>query len=317
MADMMRTARVGGRLLIVAGGLLATLVLMACGDSSGDEPQTPQADSVPGGELLTRVSAVVAKDGGPDEVTYANLSDARAQLGDSPREPLSGPTAKGSELFSSVAIAAVPYATYRGGLSPSPLNEAIDGGRVRTAASRTGLLGDTAVAVLQTSQPFAEISERLSTRGYRKEGDLLVTDQSFNEVYYPVVADAGNGVVVLAGSEDAARTALDGGDGDLTEAAQLIGQVPGVLRMAGPVPDATCARYWALGQQAAPQSGKFMVVVDGDADPEQVTIAGKKQGGIEFAQAEASGDVAAVPFRSAAKIDLVSQAIDPASSYRC
>src|SRR5918999_216783 len=79
---------------------------------------------------------------------------------------------------------------------PTPLSEAIDGRRVKAAAAQP-VAGAPAVLAVATDQPFDEIAAGLRKRRYVRRDDLLVSPEGFSRVVFPVVADGGDGVLVL------------------------------------------------------------------------------------------------------------------------
>jgi hypothetical protein len=282
-----------GTLIRLAAAVLSVpLLLAACGSSAEDNGGTARASH--GRELLARVSAAIAAHDGSqslDDVVYADFVRAREQLVLPPDtdvyEQRSGKSP--TPLLASVAARAMSYA---GRPTVTPLQEAIDGGAIEASAS-IPVIGPPTALVVETSQPFEQISAALHTRGYARDGDLLVTARPTSRVFYPIVADAGDVVVVLAASQQAARAALGGQDAELTPAAKLIGRVPGVARAASTQRN-RCIVARAAGQDLAPPEGEYLVVIDGSASAARLTVAGKAlpggQGDLIFGEAEAGRD---------------------------
>lgn len=248
------------RTLAIAVLLGAGTVLGACSDDgSGADPD----HAASGGGLAGRLPA------GANRVASVDLDGARDQLGlpagtgvddvDVDAEP------ERARLLT-VAALGLPYL----GLPPehtSALRAAIDTGLIHEAAAVVGFDTEHGAAVLRTDQAFADLAARLADEGYAQDDDLLVSDQSDDAIEYPVVADGGDGTVVLAQSEAAARAVLDGGGGS-TPAVDMLARLTGVVATAGTVPGiAGCGGRFGVGADAEPTTGQLVVFAGPDPDP--------------------------------------------------
>jgi hypothetical protein len=261
-------------------------------------------------------------------IGYADLA-AREQLGLPKDDGITGPR-KHRLLFSFAARPLFRFGTLFGpDQSLGPLGDVLDGRQIDVAVGTnfafSGPLADEArpgdLVVVRTRQPFGEIADRLQRKeGYEgaSEGLLLGGEpielggepriaSSYDGFPFPVVSDAGGGVVVFGGSAGAVRAALEGAGAEPTAAAELLAELPGVARVArGGDFRADCVVAIGLGEDAAPREGTLAVVVVGEARAERLLFGGQAyvsgfpggRGEIAFAEATAEGDRATVRFSS-------------------
>jgi len=71
---------------------------------------------------------------------------------------------------------------------------------------------------------------QIVTEGYRRDGDVLGSDSSFVKGSYRVIADAGEGVIVLGFRPAAVAQAIEDAPGTDNPARPLIEEVEGVTR---------------------------------------------------------------------------------------
>ena len=284
------------------------------------------------GELLALVSAAIRAAphpgaGGDDAIAYADLAAAREQLGLPEDAGFPGPR-KRRLLFSFAARPLYGFGTLFGpdpGLGP--LGRILDGGRIEVAVGTnfafSGPLADEVgpgdVVVVRTRQPFGEMADRLRRAGYEEvAGGLLLGGEpiglnepriatSYDGFPFPAVGDAGGGVVVFGGSARAVRAALRGGGAEPTPAAELVAELPGVARLARGEPfGVDCVMAIGLGEEAAPRTGKLVVVVDGQAEADRLLFGGvtyvsgfpASDSQVAFGEATAEGERATVRFSS-------------------
>jgi hypothetical protein len=259
----------------------AMLVLTLPGCLGSDDDGGDKRDTSPDRELLARLSAGIAAQGRErvDEIFYTDISGARRDAGlpadADVNEVNSDPNAI---RLSTVVTTALSY-THRP--KPTPLSESIDGTKVQTAAA-LAFIADFGVVVLRTKQPFAEIARSLRRRGYKESGNrgFLISPAPRARLIYPVVADGGDGVVILAGNVRVARAALAGENTELTPGSRLIEDVPGVARAAAAGLKG-CVRARAAGQDLMPQEGEYLVLVEGRPDAKRLKLAGGSYGGLQ------------------------------------
>lgn len=112
----------------------------------------------------------------------------------------------------------------------------------------------------------------LRREGYAPSGDLLVSSEDSLKAVFQAVADAGDGVMLLGGSESIVREVLADRDSSFSPASALIDEVPGPARMA----DATaskCVVAVAAGQNLSPREGEYLLRVEGAADEQKFALA--------------------------------------------
>jgi len=269
---------------------IAAIAVLAVSGCLGSDDDGDDRRATPDRELLARVSAAIRDSDQGDDVIYVDLTAAREDAGlpdDADVHALRSDEPGGAPLLASIAGWALPYASRP---KPTPLSESIDGGRVEAAAGFP-LIGDYSVAALRTSQPFDQIASALRRRGYEADSDgvVLVSGRGFARVVYPVVANAGGGVVVLAGSVDVARRALAGRAADLTRASELIAEVSGVGRAANANPG-DCVLARAAGEGISPHEGEYMVVVKGTAEAGKLRLKDITGGSFDLTWGAATAD---------------------------
>lgn len=292
-------------------GLSLLLSLSGCGNESNPAPTKTETETDI--ELLALVSAAIESDQLSDDgaVRYSDFALARKQL-DLPADATAyeGPLAR--------LLVALPYA------SPPdnpPLETAIDGRSIQAAVSRSVVYGDPSLVALRTTQPFIEIATALRDDGYVQRGEALVSPAKSFEVTYPVVADAGDGVVVLGGSAKFVRDVLANRDSPLTPAAELIDSVPGPARVAF-APPSKCVIAGAAGQNLSPNDGELLLQVKGTASEEKLKLPDGPMptlnGEIVFGDVAAKGDELRVEFTTTDTANLATEMLPiDGSTYEC
>lgn len=258
-----------------------TLVSGCGGDDETPEPGPSTLDV----EVLARTAPTAPV------LFYADVAGAKEQAG----LPASAdalqpddPTPQALALVNSVGPA-LPVVQF----PRSEIAGAIDGGAI-TASASPALFAPEAVSAFRTEQPFGEIAEALVERGFERNGALLVANSSdLAPPDFPVVGDGGDGVVVVAGSVEAAeraieRTALPG---DVA----LMEEVTGVIRgLETPTPGRGCVRLVAVGQDLDPATGELLYEIEGEAEPSRFALAADVFG-LEAGAASAQDGLLRVP----------------------
>jgi hypothetical protein len=328
-------------LLAVFALALAPCSLGERGDSSRP-PGRPPVVSNHGleQELFARISAAIrawpgaiigraGEEGLLDVIAYSDLAAAREQLG-LPKHADSLAPERHPLLYSFASRPLFLFGTLfdPGGPRPvGPLAEVLDGGQIDAAVGMNHAfsgpgadqVGRRSVVVLRTRQPFDEIADRLRRReGYESANGLLLGERidpddhhRIPAVYdgfpFPAVADAGGGVVVLGGSAQAARAALAGEGAELTPAAELVAELPGVSLVAyGEAPlGFSCVVTFGMGEHAVPREGVLLAVVDAKAEAERFRYGGQYpgpslsfEGEIRFAEPTVQGERVSTRFTS-------------------
>jgi hypothetical protein len=275
---------------VLALGLASVVLLVGCGGGDGD-------DELSAGAADPDLVGLVAP--AKPHVRYVDVAGARAQLGLAPDEELdlaANTEAPSSEqlILSNVAYALLVFAPDP---RPGPIADAIDGARVSAGASPNLVSADT-VAAVRTGQPFAELASTLERYGYRRRGDLVASDSAdVPGPFFPAVADGGDGVIILAGSAEAAdRAPNDRGvaDGD---AASLLDEVGGVVRRVDVrKPQRGCVVSIAIGADLDPALGEIVVTVAGEASEEAFVLDDTPPQGVEFQEVDVEGSVVRADF---------------------
>ncbi len=260
----------------VAGAVAALLSVAAAGGCGGDADDEGEPGSTTGADA--ELTALLPSDS--DTVVYSDFAAAREQLGLQPDADVTSPTSE--ELAGTPALSALGVGLtlpWLFGPTGGPLVAAFDGGLIQAAATTNDNAADQTVDVLRTQQSFDEIATSLESDGYRAEGDVLVdrglaedvrAQRSGSTLAYPVVADAGGGIVVLGKSVEDVSAALDQAEGPAVSSA--LGGVDGALRAAHSY-DQGCVRAVVVGVQLQPLAGELVIQLDGTPDSANVELA--------------------------------------------
>lgn len=257
---------------VVVGGLV--LGAACSGGDGGDS-----GDSGDGGDGQSVVEAVSEGGGGAVDLmerlpasspaaAYVDLDAAREQLGlpadaDLDDIDLTGEPERARLL--GVAALGLPHLAQPRDV---PLTSALDTGQVHAAAATGSTSREYGVAVVRTDQSFDDLADALAQAGYEAEGELLVRGGPALQVVFPVVADGGDGTIVLATSEEAARAVLDG-DPRSSPAVELLDQVPGIAAAAVvPSSGLECGAV-GVGVDLEPATGEIVIFAGDDPDPAQ------------------------------------------------
>jgi hypothetical protein len=263
-----RTVRTMGRSgvrLLAAGLALAMGSVAACADESDDDPvgaAAAQGDRGEAADLAARLPA------GATSVGAVDLDAARSQLGladDTDVDNFDFTAEPERARLLGVAVVGLPYLG-----SPRndvPLKWALDTGQVHAAAAVADIDRERGAAIVATDQSFDDLAEALIEAGYERRGDLVVGNGPLMELVFPVVADGGDGTIVLARSEAAARNVLEGEAGS-TPALDLLAQSPGIAATAGASPDGlACGNGVGVGVDLEPATGEIVIFAGDGADP--------------------------------------------------
>ena len=149
-----------------------------------------------------------------------------------------------------------------------PLKSALDTGQVHAAAAVADLDRERGAAVVATDQSFDDLAGALGEADYERSGDLVIGNGPLMELVFPVVANGGDGTIVLARSEAAARNVLEGNAGSTTPALELLGQLPGIAAAAGASSDGlACGSGLGVGVDLEPATGEIVIFAGDGADP--------------------------------------------------
>jgi hypothetical protein len=244
-------------MVAIAGSLALAAVMPACGEDEGNDG-TAEA-------LAPPVDATALLDYVPADrsgVRLVDLAAAREELGlpaDADASDLGGGDAQSH--LGAAASAVIPYLSLP---RTRPIEDAIDHGAI-TAAAGNVVHGGPGMTALATSQSLDDIAVTLVTEGYEREGDLLVSDSSFVAGSYGVIADTGDGVIVLGYERGTVKRAIEDSPGEGNPARLLLEEVGGVTRGAVAPARLDCIDGIAAGQSADLRSGEILIEVRGEA----------------------------------------------------
>jgi hypothetical protein len=197
--------------------------------------------------------------------------------------------------------------------------------RAIVAGASNGAVGQPGLAVIKTSQPFADIAVGLKAGGYDRDGDLLEWKSSAQGVY-GVVADADDGVVVLGFNRRTVEDALSGGAGSGDPVRSLLEDVDGVARGSVKIVG-NCVRALAVGESFDPHTTELKIGVDGEASADDFRLPElRERPHLKYGEPEVDGGTLSaqivggrdprVPGVMIAS-DLSVLALDPSRIYEC
>ena len=266
--------------------LAVALALPACGDDEGSAGPSDEAVA-----LLDHVPR-----SGEPELAFADFDAAREQLGlpddaDLAEFPAGADEEDPQARLATTAGLLIRYLS----LPPqqqTPLPQAIDHGAVRAAASNV-VTGGPGITVLSTSQSFDDIAAALEDRGYQRDGGTLEDDSASIRFAYPLVADAGDGVIVLGYARGPVEDAVAGTSGS-DHARALLERVEGVVRDAVTF-DSKCVHGLAVGESYDPEAGEVRIEVEGEAEAERFRLADSQTiPQLEYGDPQADGNALTV-----------------------
>lgn len=198
-----------------------------------------------------------------------------------------------------------------------PIADALDIGQVQGAA--TGGYGLKDVTVVRTTQPVDEVLDRMVEGAYEPKGDAVVHVRGASQVLgvtYGAAREAG-GLLVLARDEDSLEAALEENPSADKPWRNLIDGVDGAVRVLLYPGGGRCLTGIAGSDSIEPREGEFLLEPSGEPDTGRLGFIGGERsgpnpfGGIDFGDAEESGNFLRVPFDYGSR-----PAISPALSLR-
>lgn len=244
-----------GTTAAVAGTVAIAISLAACGNDDDQDNAEAVASTPNAAALLDYVPA------SPSGVRLTDLATAREELGLPPDADVSEPGASLAESrIAAAAGAVIPYLSLP---RPRPIEAAIDHGAITAAASNL-VVGDPGIAAIATPQSLDDVAQGLVADGYERRGDLLESDSAFVEGSYNVIADAGDGVMVLGYESGTVERAIDHTPGKDNPARTLIEEVHGITRGAVAPAHLDCIDAIAAGESADRERGEMLIEVRGE-----------------------------------------------------
>ena len=332
------------------------IAISACGDDEDEgtlgEEATELLDHVPGGQ---------------PRLIFADFAAAREQLGlpedavlaDFPAGDEAGNV--GRQRLATTASLILPYLS----IPPrqGPLRKAIDQREIAAVASNAET-GAPGVTVLRTSQSFEDIAATLERRGYTRDGNVAVHTKLEHKVRdgqprsrgsvevlergeqsnpaplkagvvrrlfsYPVVADGGDGLIVLGYSRRTVESGVAGSAGSDQLARALLERVDGVARgSVATVVDSTnidCVQGLAVGESFDPERAELTIEIDGEASGDRFRLPELEKPRLEYSEPEAedrvltaeiTGGLDAGDTAVRLPLDLLTAALDPRRIYEC
>jgi hypothetical protein len=333
-----------GRIGAALAALCVVVTISGCGDD--DDPH----DTIDPAVLLDHVPS------GARELRFADLAEVRSQLGlpedaDVAQFPSGEDPADDDQR--QLAMTATALLTYLGLGVEGGLREAIDHGAITAVASNV-TISARGIAVIATGQPFDEIAAALENEGYTRDGNVVrlrgyrgppTSSRGSVEVYepgerikpavpkpdflrrfeYPVVADAGDGVIVFGYRRSSVDEAVRGSARPEDPARALAEEVEGVTRDAIDVGD-PCVEALAVGQSFDPESAEVKIAIDGDASADRFRLPELPEPPLEYGEPEVEGEVLTAEITGGRErdlagvqlaLDIVATALDPDRIYEC
>jgi hypothetical protein len=172
---------------------------------------------------------------------------------------------------------------------------------------------------------FDDVAAALVTDGYERHGDVLESDSSFVEGSYGVIADAGDGVLVLGYNRQAVAEAIEDAPSNDNPARPLIERVEGVVRSSARPTDLGCIEGIAAGESADLRRGEIRIEVEGEAAPGRLNLPDALAlPEFEFGKPEVKGNVVTAEVavdpqsgRLSGPIDLLATELAPSEIYAC
>jgi len=298
------------RILLFIALTAAAAAAAGCGGSAGtDELLVPLPPDPP---LLATVDLTAAK----ERLGLETDADPTAPQGDAGSEDL-------RLLFAAGLV--LPHL-----LRPEsdlPISEALDAERIEAAVT-AGLRDEGQLTVVRTEQSADEVLEALEREGYKRDGDLVRTDESLFKVVYAAAAER-NGVLLLGGSAKAVRKGLNAEDGGAGPARDLLDELEGTVRVAASATGSGCLRGLGGGDRLDPPGGELIMRVKGKADPGATPLGGGQEverpltRGVRFDEPEADGGRLRIPFSydpgvaGVSPLGLVTGDLPASAFYRC
>jgi hypothetical protein len=312
----------GVRLRAAIGALCVAVAISGCGDdeNAGDRPD--QA------ELLDHVPSV---EGGA--LAYADFAAAKEQLGlpeDADVADFTTGDDPANVARQRLGTTAAWLLHYLWNPQPTPLREAIDHAAIGAAASNVDQSG-SGVSAIRTSQSFDDIARALERSGYERDDDVLESKSPPGPSrLYRVLADAGDGVIVLGFERPAVEDAVTGSAESDNLARALLEGVDGVARGSlATVVDSTsldCVRGLAVGESFDRDTAELRIEIDGEASADRFRLPELREPRLEYGEPEVEGGLLTAeitrgldPDDTAFQLplDLLTAALDPSRVYDC
>lgn len=255
-----------------AKAAVVALAIASAGLPGCGEEQTGDAEPAADAELLTGIPEA---SGEPSYAISVDVAAARSELGfPDDADAIAGDVTElvvGTPEYRLVAATSTAYGPLREAFTTftdSPSLDLLDGARVQAVAGN-GMTGESAVSIVRTEEAFGEIAGTLEASGYASgEGVYAAEDGGAASA----VADAGGGIVVLAGSARAAAEVLERleAGAEPAKASGLIEEVGGSVRLAasGEALTSGCPDAMAIGGDAANEGGMLALAFDEPTRPD-------------------------------------------------
>ncbi|MGH2961474.1 MAG: hypothetical protein ACRDL3_04670 [Solirubrobacterales bacterium] len=295
--------------LCVAGAI------SGCGDDGGGSDAVPAelVDHFPGGQIylmFADFAAMKQQLGLPEDADIARFP---------PREDSAN---TGQQQLAATAARILSY--YLELPKGKALRAAIDHGAIVAGASN-GVVGRPGLAVIRTDQSFDDIAEGLPAKGYERDGDLLESKSSAQGVY-GVLADGGDGVIVLGFRRRTVEDALSGTAGSDDPVRALLEDVEGVARGSVKIVG-NCVRALAVGESFDPDTTELRVGIDGEASADRFRLPElRERPHLEYGEPEVDGGTLIVEITGGRDPDIQGVviardlsvlALDPDRIYEC
>jgi hypothetical protein len=241
---------------LTLGAVALAAVVAGCGggDGGSDLAQYLPADT----PLLTQVDLGQAREQLelPDD---ADALDFEAAL-----EGEFDPDSPEGTLLTAALIGMPPLTGALQTFEDDPVSAAFDGTAISAAA--TTLSEGGSVTAIRTGQSFDDLASALEPEGYERDGDALVND----EQRLTEIADAGDGILLLAEGSATASDAAADPPGGPTELIELLEPADEPIAQGVTSHEEDCITAYGGWENATFSSGTISVALDREADTADV-----------------------------------------------
>jgi hypothetical protein len=271
--------------------LAAAAIVAGCGDDAEEPAEEP---------ALNQIAAFIAPDA--PVISFVDFGQARDQLGlPADADPLDFEALKDEDLndpspeaqLVGDAVIGMPSLTsFVITLDEDPASAEFDGSQITAAAST--ISDGFPMTVIQTTQPFSEISDGLTELGYTADADgttLTKEGERFEQV-----ADGGDGIIVIANNGAAADAIANKGDGP-TELVDLLEPADQPIQAVGTGVPSNCITVLGGWENADTTEGVLRFQFDSEPSAENFdTAVLDKSLDITTEEPTIDGDTAEIPF---------------------
>ena len=275
---------------LIALLLVAVIATAGCGDDDDDGGE----DTSSALELVDRLPQSEISHG----VMYVDVEAMREALGlDADLDPATA-FVEGTDEERRFATTVGAVVTYMISPFQTAIGEAIDEAQITAAANNLLTGGEEGMTLIETEQSFDEIASVLEERGFERDGDVLTTEEPFQEAGAQAVA-GGNGLVAL-GSDPATVEAAVGDEvtAPTGPERELIAELGGPAAGAFAGRGEDCVEAIGLVDRMAGGEGEFVLAMT-EPDPQRFKLGDQRDlpfTTFQFGEVTADGNEIRAPF---------------------